>query len=131
MRVSCASRSNGSTCKAASSTPSWTAFARRTKALRLGPALDYSADVGSLISQDQLDKITAHIQDAVGKGATVLAGGQARPEIGPYFFEPTILTDVTPEMKLYREETFGPVVAIYRFDDVEDAIRPPMTPSTG
>ena len=94
---------------------------RRTKALCLGPALDYSADVGSLISQDQLDKITAHIQDAVAKGATVLAGGQARPELGPYFFEPTILTDVTPEMKLYREETFGPVVAIYRFDDVEDA----------
>ena len=99
------------------------AFVRRTKALRLSPALDYSADVGSLISQDQLDKVAAHIQDAIAKGATVLAGGQARPEIGPFFFEPTILTDVTPAMKLYREETFGPVVAIYRFDDVEDAIR--------
>ena len=98
------------------------AFARRTKTLCLGPALDYSADVGSLISQDQLDKITAHIQDAVGKGATVLAGGNARPDLGPYFFEPTILTDVTPEMNLYREETFGPVVSVYRFDDVEDAI---------
>jgi len=98
------------------------AFVRRTKALCLGPALDYSADIGSLISQDQLDKITAHIQDAVGKGATVLAGGNARPDLGPYFFEPTILRDVKPEMNLYREETFGPVVAIYRFDDVEDAI---------
>ena len=100
-----------------------TAFVRRTKALRLSPALDYSADIGSLMSQDQLDKVTAHVQDAVYKGATILAGGQARPEIGPYFFEPTILTNVTPDMKLYREETFGPVVAIYRFDDVEDAIR--------
>jgi succinate-semialdehyde dehydrogenase/glutarate-semialdehyde dehydrogenase len=98
------------------------AFVRRTKTLCLGPALDYSADVGSLISQDQLDKITAHIHDAVGKGATVLAGGNARPDLGPYFFEPTILRDVKPEMNLYREETFGPVVAIYRFDDVEDAI---------
>jgi succinate-semialdehyde dehydrogenase/glutarate-semialdehyde dehydrogenase len=98
------------------------AFARRTKTLCLGPALDYSADVGSLVSQDQLDKITAHIQDAVGKGATVLAGGNARPNLGPYFFEPTILTNVTPEMNLYRKETFGPVVSVYRFDDVEDAI---------
>ena len=97
-------------------------FMRRTKTLSLGPALDYSADVGSLISQDQLDKITAHVQDAVGKGATVLAGGNARPDLGPYFFEPTILTGVTPEMNLYREETFGPVVSIYRFEDAEDAI---------
>jgi succinate-semialdehyde dehydrogenase/glutarate-semialdehyde dehydrogenase len=96
---------------------------RRTKALRLSPALDYSADIGSLMSRDQLDKVTAHVQDAVYKGATILAGGQARPEIGPYFFEPTILTNVTPDMKLYRDESFGPVVAIYRFDDVEDAIR--------
>jgi succinate-semialdehyde dehydrogenase/glutarate-semialdehyde dehydrogenase len=100
-----------------------TALVRRTKALRLSPALDYSADIGSLMSQDQLDKVTAHIQDAVAKGALVLAGGQARPEIGPFFFEPTILVDVTPKMSLYREETFGPAVAIYRFDDVEDAIQ--------
>jgi succinate-semialdehyde dehydrogenase / glutarate-semialdehyde dehydrogenase len=99
------------------------AFVRRTKALRLGSALDYSADVGSLISQEQLDKVTAHVQDAVSKGATVLAGGTARPDLGPYFFEPTILADVTPEMKLFHEETFGPVVSIYPFDDPEDAIR--------
>jgi succinate-semialdehyde dehydrogenase/glutarate-semialdehyde dehydrogenase len=99
------------------------AFVRRTKALRLSPALDYSADVGSLISQEQLDKVNEHVQDAMSKGVTVLAGSQARPEIGPYFFEPTILIDVTPEMVLYREETFGPVVALYRFDDVDDAVR--------
>jgi len=99
------------------------ALVRRTQALCLGPALDYSTDIGSLISQGQLDKCTAHIQDAVGKGVTVLAGGKARPDLGPNFFEPTILTDVTPEMDLYRDETFGPVVSIYRFDDVEDAIQ--------
>ena len=98
------------------------AFARRTAALRLGAALDYSVDVGSLIAQDQLDKTLEHFEDAVAKGATVLVGGKARPDLGPLFFEPTILSDVTPTMKLYREETFGPVVAIYRFDDVEDAI---------
>jgi len=99
------------------------AFVRRTQALCLGTALDYSTDVGSLISQDQLDKVNDHVQDAVSKGVTVLAGGAARPDVGPLFFEPTILTGVTPEMKLYREETFGPVVSIYRFDDAEDAVR--------
>ena len=99
------------------------AFVRRTKALRLSPALDYSADVGTLMSQDQLDKTRAHVEDAVAKGATCLTGGQARSDIGPFFFEPTILTDATPDMKLYHEESFGPVAAIYRFDDVEDAIR--------
>ena len=98
------------------------AFARRTEGLRLGTALDYSVDIGSLIVPGSTrQNHREHVEDAVAKGATVLAGGQARPDIGPFFFEPTILTDVTPEMKLYREETFGPVVAIYRFDDVEDA----------
>ena len=77
------------------------------------------ADLAGSTRQDHCE----HVEDAVAKGATVLAGGQARPDIGPFFFEPTILTDVTPDMKLYREETFGPVVSIYRFDDVEDAIR--------
>lgn len=98
------------------------AFVRRTQGLRLGAALDYSVDVGSLISQDQLDKVAAHLNDAVAKGATVLAGGLARPDLGPYFFEPTILAGATPEMSLYCAETFGPVVAIYRFDAVEEAI---------
>ncbi len=98
------------------------AFVRRTAALRLGAALDYSVDVGSLIAQDQLDKTREHVEDAVAKGATVLTGGQVRSDLGPFFFEPTILTNVTPDMMLYREETFGPMVAIYRFDDVEDAI---------
>ncbi len=98
------------------------AFVQRTKALRLGTALDYSVDVGSLISQYQLDKVQEHVQDAIAHGATVLAGGKARPEIGPYFFEPTILTDVTPAMQCYREETFGPVVAIYRVETAEEAV---------
>jgi succinate-semialdehyde dehydrogenase / glutarate-semialdehyde dehydrogenase len=98
------------------------AFVRRTEALQLGAALDYSVDVGSLISQDQLEKVTAHLKDAIAKGATVLTGGSARPDLGPYFFEPTILTGATPEMSLYCDETFGPVVSIYRFDAVEDAV---------
>lgn len=98
------------------------AFVPRTRALRLGSALNYSVDMGTLLSQQELDKTVEHVQDAVAKGAAVLAGGQPRPDIGPYFFEPTILTGVTPEMKCFREETFGPVVAVYRVETVDEAI---------
>lgn len=73
-------------------------FAAAAKAMKLSPALDYSADMGSLISRKQLDTITRHVEDAVGKGTTVLAGGNARPDLGPFFYEPTALTDVTEEM---------------------------------
>ncbi len=98
------------------------AFVARTRALKVGPALDYSVDIGSLIGASQRDKTAEHVDDAVAKGAQVLAGGRARPDIGPYFFEPTILTGVTPEMQCYAEETFGPVVSVYRVDSVDEAI---------
>ncbi len=98
------------------------AFAQRTTVLRLGTALDYSVDMGSLINQQQLDKTVEHVQDAVAHGATVLAGGRPRSDIGPYFFEPTILTHVTPAMQCYREETFGPIVSIYRVETAEEAV---------
>ena len=94
----------------------------RTKALKVGPALDYSIDVGSLIGASQLEKTVEHVEDARSKGAQVLAGGSARPDIGPYFFEPTILTGVTEAMQCYREETFGPIVSVYKVDTVEEAI---------
>ncbi|HEX7182643.1 MAG TPA: succinic semialdehyde dehydrogenase [Thermoanaerobaculia bacterium] len=97
-------------------------FAQETKALKLGAGLDYAADVGSLISADHLAKVEGHVRDAVAKGATVHAGGRARPDLGPAFYEPTILTGVTEEMTLFAEETFGPVVAVYRFESVHDAI---------
>ncbi|MDV7245768.1 MULTISPECIES: succinic semialdehyde dehydrogenase [Rhodococcus] len=99
-----------------------TKFVERTKQLKLGAAYDYSTDVGSLTTQSQLDTVTTHVADAVGKGATVLAGGSARPDLGPLFYEPTILADVTPEMTLHGHETFGPVVSIYGFHDVEEGI---------
>lgn len=98
-------------------------FAEATKRMRLKASMGYDADMGSLISASQLATVEKHVDDAVAKGATVLAGGRARPDIGPYFYEPTLLADVTPEMTLFREETFGPVASIYRFSDVRDAIR--------
>ncbi len=79
-------------------------FAQRTRNLKLGSALDYTVDVGSLISQRQLDTVSEHLPDAVEKGATVLAGGRPRPDLGPLFYEPTVLTDVRAGMTLFADE---------------------------
>ncbi len=97
-------------------------LAERLTALRLGPSLTFADDVGSLTSAAQLAKISAHVDDAVTKGAEVLAGGRARPDLGPYFYEPTLLTGVTEEMDLCREETFGPVAAVYRCSSVDEMV---------
>ena len=98
------------------------AFVERVKALRQGPALDYTTDVGSLTSAAQLERVQEHVDDAVKKGATLLAGGKARPDLGPYFFEPTVLTNVTSEMACFSHETFGPVVAIHPVASAEEAV---------
>jgi len=97
-------------------------FVRETQNQRLGASFEYDMDIGCLISEAHLAKVEEHVRDAVAKGATVLTGGRRRPDLGPAFHEPTILTGVTPEMKLFAEETFGPVVAVYSFDSVHDAI---------
>ncbi|WAP56641.1 succinic semialdehyde dehydrogenase [Streptomyces sp. S465] len=97
-------------------------FVARTRAMRLGTALAYGAEMGSLVSQRQLDTVTRHVDEAVSKGATVLAGGRPRPDIGPYFYEPTILDGVESPMAVCTEETFGPVVSVYRFSDEDDAV---------
>jgi succinate-semialdehyde dehydrogenase/glutarate-semialdehyde dehydrogenase len=62
------------------------------------------------------------VQDAVEKGARVLAGGRARPDLGPFVYEPTILEGVSPDMTCFGQETFGPVISLYRFSDEADAI---------
>ncbi|UMG93378.1 succinic semialdehyde dehydrogenase [Nocardioides sp. TF02-7] len=97
-------------------------FVARTQAMTLGATLDWENDMGPLISADQLETVRAHVDDAVAKGARVLAGGQARPDLAPYFHEPTILEGVTPDMTCFGDETFGPVVSLYRFHDESDAI---------
>ncbi|RMI36001.1 succinic semialdehyde dehydrogenase [Streptomyces triticirhizae] len=97
-------------------------FVARVEALRLGSALDYGVDVGSLSSAAQLATVTQHIEDAVALGATVLTGGRHRPDLGPYFHEPTVLADVAPPMRVCAEETFGPVVAVRRFATEEEAV---------
>lgn len=97
-------------------------FVALTKAMRLGSALAYGADMGSLVSRKQLETVARHIEDAVAKGAKVLAGGRARPDIGPLFHEPTVLEGVESPMAVCAEETFGPVVSVYRYSDVDEAV---------
>lgn len=97
-------------------------FAEQTRNMRLAPAYDFSADMGSLISEDQLKTVSNHVDDAKIKGAKVVTGGNPRPDIGPLFFEPTVLTDVNDDMGCGCDETFGPVVSIYPVDDVEEAV---------
>jgi len=97
-------------------------FVQRTEAMTLGATLEWGNDMGSLISQQQLDTVVRHVDDAVAKGARVLTGGKARPDLGPYFYEPTILEGVTPDMTCFADETFGPVIALYRFHDEADAV---------
>jgi succinate-semialdehyde dehydrogenase/glutarate-semialdehyde dehydrogenase len=99
------------------------AFAERVRGLAIGPAFDYSTDVGSLATAAQLERVMAHITDAEAKGATVLAGGRARPDLGPYFVEPTVFTDVTESMECFAHETFGPVVAVTVVESEAEAIR--------
>jgi succinate-semialdehyde dehydrogenase / glutarate-semialdehyde dehydrogenase len=97
-------------------------FGDAVRNMKLGTDYDFSVDMGSMISEDQLKTVSSHVDDATAKGAKVIAGGQARPDIGPLFYEPTVLTDVTPEMECAANETFGPLVSIYPVADVQEAI---------
>lgn len=99
------------------------AFARRAEALEIGPGASWDTEIGSLVSADQLEGVVKHIEDAVANGASIVAGGRARPDLGPFFHEPTILAGVTNAAACYGEETFGPLVSLYRYTDVEDAVR--------
>jgi succinate-semialdehyde dehydrogenase/glutarate-semialdehyde dehydrogenase len=98
------------------------ALVERTRTLRIGAAFDYSTDVGSLATRAQFDRVRAHLNDALAKGATLLAGGSTRPDLGPYFLEPAVLTNVTEEMSCSRDETFGAVVAVHVVDSVAEAV---------
>jgi succinate-semialdehyde dehydrogenase / glutarate-semialdehyde dehydrogenase len=99
-----------------------TRFVARTEAMTLGATLDWGNDMGTLTSRTQLETVIAHVDDAVAKGARVLTGGRPRPDLAPFFYEPTILEGVTPAMTCFGNETFGPVVSAYRFQDEGEAV---------
>ena len=99
------------------------ACAEKTKKLRVGRGLDRATDVGPMIHERQLRIVESHVEDAVACGARVLAGGSRLPELGKNFYKPTVLADVTHEMRIMREETFGPVLPVMAFDHDEEAVR--------
>jgi succinate-semialdehyde dehydrogenase/glutarate-semialdehyde dehydrogenase len=90
--------------------------------MKVGDGLKGETQQGPLINMDAVVKVEEHIADAVGKGARIVLGGK-RHELGGSFFQPTILADVTPDMAVAREETFGPVAPLFRFTTDEEAIR--------
>ena len=98
------------------------AFAKAVAELKVGDGLGEGISQGPLIDMAAVEKVEEHIADAIGKGAKVVAGG-SRHELGGQFFQPTILADVTSDMKVAHEETFGPVAPLFRFDTEEEAIQ--------
>jgi acyl-CoA reductase-like NAD-dependent aldehyde dehydrogenase len=99
------------------------ACAEKTRKLRVGDGMERETDVGPMIHGRQLQMVEAHVKDAVARGARVLAGGSRLPELGPNFYSPTVLADVTHEMRIMREETFGPVLPVAAFESDDEAVR--------
>ena len=97
-------------------------FVAGAEQIKLGATYDFSPQMGSLVSTDHLEKVSGHVEDARSAGAEVLTGGRARPDLGPTFYEPTVLRGVTKQMKHGVEETFGPVTTIYTYRDLDDAV---------
>lgn len=126
--MACKFRNNGQTCVCANriyvQAGVYDAFAQKFAAavakLKIGSGFD-GADLGPLISAKAVEKVEDHIADATSKGASVLMGG-SRDNTGPLFFAPTILTDVTQEMKVSQEETFGPMAPLFKFEDEDEVI---------
>lgn len=97
-------------------------LARAVTQMKVGSGMDEGVSQGPLIDSNAVEKVEEHIRDAVSKGAEVVVGG-GRHELGGTFFEPTLLRNVTPQMKVAREETFGPLAPLFRFGEEEEAIR--------
>ena len=98
------------------------ACAEKAKHLRVGNGIDPQTDVGPMIHERQLRIVEEHVEDAKARGARILAGGRRLTELGPNFYAPTVLAEVTSEMRILREETFGPLLPIAPFTDDDDAV---------
>ena len=95
----------------------------KTKKLNVGHGADRETDIGPLINERQLRIVESHVEDARNRGARILAGGARYPELGRNFYCPTVLADVTHEMRIMREETFGPVLPVMAFENDDEAVR--------
>jgi len=98
------------------------ALARRVESLKVGRSSDFSRDVGTLTSASQLNRVDSFVQDAVDHGATLISGGKALPELGPFFYAPTVITDLTDDMRMNRNEVFGPIIQVYGYEDIDSAV---------
>jgi succinate-semialdehyde dehydrogenase/glutarate-semialdehyde dehydrogenase len=122
-------RNNGQTCVCANriyvQESVYDAFAaklaEKVRALKVGPGTQEGVTAGPLIDNNALAKVEEHIADAVSKGAKVVVGGK-KHALGGRFFEPTLLTGITKDMKVATEETFGPLAPLFKFKDEADAI---------
>ncbi len=97
-------------------------FVESVEVMEVNARYDFSAHLGSLVSEEQMQKVEAHVADAVERGASVVTGGRRLPEVGPLFYAPTVLVGVQEGMTLFQEETFGPVVSVYPFRTDEEAV---------
>jgi succinate-semialdehyde dehydrogenase/glutarate-semialdehyde dehydrogenase len=97
-------------------------FVAAAEGLRIEASYDFGPELGSLVSVDHRDRVASHVEDAVAKGATVVTGGKPRPDLGPAFYEPTVLEGVTQDMLAGSCETFGPVVALHRYSSIDEAV---------
>ncbi len=96
--------------------------AAKTRLLRLGPGSDPHTEVGPMIRAAQVDRVEEQLRETIARGARILAGGRRRPDLGPCFFEPTVVTDVDHSMRMMQEETFGPILALRSVEDAEEAV---------
>ncbi|MEY8838443.1 NAD-dependent succinate-semialdehyde dehydrogenase [Cribrihabitans sp. XS_ASV171] len=127
--IACKFRNNGQTCVCANriyvQAGVYDAFAEKLKkaveALNVGDGLEAGTDAGPLINQDAVEKVREHIKDVIENGGKILTGGEPHA-LGGTFFQPTVVTGVTQDMKVATEETFGPLAPLFKFEDVDDVI---------
>lgn len=94
----------------------------KAKKLKIGRGNDPDVEIGPLIGSRDVDRVELQLREAVAAGAQILAGGKRRPDLGSNFFEPTVIAGVTPQMRIMREETFGPVLAIQQVENADEAV---------
>ncbi|MDG0027737.1 NAD-dependent succinate-semialdehyde dehydrogenase [Trinickia sp. Y13] len=99
-----------------------TLLADRVRDMAVGPAREANTQIGPMINARAVDKIERHVDDALAHGARVVTGGKRLPELGPNFYAPTVLADANSSMQLCGEETFGPVVPLFRFENEREAV---------
>ncbi|MCY1414735.1 3-sulfolactaldehyde dehydrogenase [compost metagenome] len=96
-------------------------FARAVRELRVGPGLDERSQIGPLMHQAAFDSTDARVREALEQGARLLVGGEPHA-LGGWFYQPTLLADVTPQMRIWREENFAPTAGVTPFDSLEEAV---------